>query len=111
LLDIMCSSFSLAIQEVQRLCPALLLLDGGGTPNATAAGMSGKNDLSTPRGAARQGRFSLEPTWFLALGGAAIMLEGCRVVGDIFRAGVFVGVVGVILCVALVVGLIRLLMS
>jgi hypothetical protein len=73
--------------------------------------MSGKIDLSTPRKDARKRQFSLEPTWFLALGGAAIMLEGCRVVGDIFRAGVFVGVVGVILCVALFVGLIRLLMG
>jgi hypothetical protein len=54
---------------------------------------------------------SLNPTWLLGLGGAAIMLEGCRLVGDIFRAGVFVGVVGIILFVALFVGLVRLLMG
>jgi hypothetical protein len=72
--------------------------------------MSGKID-TTPREQDRKPRFSLEPTWFLALAGAAAMLEGCRVVGDIFRAGVFVGVVGVILCVALFIGLIRLIMG
>jgi hypothetical protein len=73
--------------------------------------MSGKIDLRTSRGEDRKQRFSIEPTWLLALGGVAVMLEGCRVVGDIFRAGVFVGVVGVILCVALFIGLIRLLMG
>jgi hypothetical protein len=49
--------------------------------------------------------------WLLALGGAAMMLEGCSVVGDIFRAGAFIGVVGVVLFVALFVGLVRLIMG
>jgi hypothetical protein len=49
------------------------------------------------------------PVWLLGIGGAAAMLEGCRLVGDIFRAGVFVGVVSIIVFVALFVGLVRLL--
>jgi hypothetical protein len=72
--------------------------------------MSGKI-VNTPSGDDRKLGFSLNPTWLLALGAAAVSLEGCRVVGDIFRAGVFVGVVGVILFVALFVGLVRFLMG
>jgi hypothetical protein len=54
---------------------------------------------------------SIDPTWLLSLGALAMMLEGCRVVGDIFRAGVFVGIAAVILCVAVVIGAIRLFTS
>jgi hypothetical protein len=73
--------------------------------------MSRRIDVSTQRGEDRNDRFSPDPVWLLGLGGAAVMLEGCQAVADIFRAGVFVGVVGVILVVALLVGLIRLLMG
>jgi hypothetical protein len=71
--------------------------------------MARKLDVST-QGGNDQIR-SVSPTWLLGLGGAAVMLEGCRLVGDIFRAGVFVGVAGIILFVALFVGLVRLLMG
>lgn len=73
--------------------------------------MSRKIEVS-PSGSKDQSPIaSLSPTWLLGLAGAAAMLEGCRLVGDIFRAGVFVGVLAIILCVALFVGLVRLLMG
>jgi cytosine/uracil/thiamine/allantoin permease len=37
---------------------------------------------------------------------ASITLSGCKVIGDIFSAGVWVGVIGVIIVVALVIWLI-----
>jgi hypothetical protein len=43
----------------------------------------------------------------LAIASALTMLPGCRVVGDIFKAGIWVGVVIVGLIVALLFGLTR----
>ena len=43
----------------------------------------------------------------LALVPLALGLNGCRVIGGIFKAGVWVGVVGVVIVVAVIVWLIR----
>jgi hypothetical protein len=73
--------------------------------------MSRKLVTPTGRRIARERPRSLDPLWLLGVGGLAMMLEGCRLVGDIFRAGVLVGVLGIILFVALVFGVIRLFTS
>jgi hypothetical protein len=67
-------------------------------------------EIDTKTSADKQPR-SLDPTWLLTLGGLAVTLEGCRLVGDIFRAGVWVGVVGVILFAAMIIGAIRFFTS
>ncbi len=43
----------------------------------------------------------------LAIAGTLMTLNGCRVVGDIFKAGVWVGIVIVGLVVALLFGITR----
>ncbi|HEX8549111.1 MAG TPA: hypothetical protein VF691_19245 [Cytophagaceae bacterium] len=44
---------------------------------------------------------------FYLLGVLAIVLSSCEVIGDIFKAGLWVGVIGVFLVVALVLWIMR----
>lgn len=43
------------------------------------------------------------------LAGLVLTQPGCRVVGGVFKAGLWVGIIGVVLVVALVAGLVSLL--
>ena len=47
----------------------------------------------------------MKPQFVLAIVFSSLALAGCELIGDIFEAGVWVGVVGVVAVVALVVWL------
>ena len=50
-----------------------------------------------------------QPSSPIVLSALALSLNSCRIVGGIFKAGVWVGVIAVVLVVGLLFGLVRML--
>jgi hypothetical protein len=50
----------------------------------------------------------MDPKKLMVISALVTMTPGCRAIADIFKAGVWVGVVVVVLVMALVAGIIRL---
>lgn len=46
-------------------------------------------------------------TWILSILSIAMLLSGCQVIGDIFKAGMWVGILIVVLVAGLVLWIIR----
>ncbi|HEX3773772.1 MAG TPA: hypothetical protein VHV51_04860 [Polyangiaceae bacterium] len=44
---------------------------------------------------------------WVVLASLALTLDGCAVIGGIFKAGVWVGVIAVVLVIALILGVVR----